>query len=149
MAETVTAQPTAQIVDMPVFRTEDNMKITALYERLSSGDEGRNGDSNSIKNQKLQLEEYARAQGFGNIRHYTDDDESGRFFDRSGYTHMMEDVENGKIGVCIMKDLTRWGRDHVQVGIAMEVFRQNGVRFIAINHICILIWMGKGLCWIK
>ena len=111
------------------------MKITALYERLSLGDEQRNGeDSNSIKNQKLQLEAYAKAQGFTNIRHYTDDDESGRFFDRSGYTHMIEDVESGKVGVCVMKDLTRWGRDHVQVGIAMETFRKNGVRFIAINH---------------
>lgn len=110
------------------------MKITALYERLSSGDEGRNGDSNSIKNQKLQLESYAKAQGFTNIRHYTDDDESGRFFDRSGYTRMIEDVENGLVGICVMKDLTRWGRDHVQVGIAMEIFRKNNVRFIAINH---------------
>ncbi|MDR2599885.1 MAG: recombinase family protein [Oscillospiraceae bacterium] len=110
------------------------MKITALYERLSLGDDGREGESNSIKNQKLQLEEYAKSQGFANIRHYTDDDESGRFFDRSGYAQMMEDVENGLIAVCIMKDLTRWGRDHVQVGIAMEVFRKNNVRFIAINH---------------
>jgi DNA invertase Pin-like site-specific DNA recombinase len=110
------------------------MKITALYERLSSGDEGRDGDSNSIKNQKLQLESYAKAQGFTNIRHYTDDDESGRFFDRSGYVQMMEDVESGKVGICVMKDLTRWGRDHVQVGIAMEIFRKNDVRFIAINH---------------
>ena len=47
---------------------------------------------------------------------------------------MMEDVESGKVGICIMKDLTRWGRDHVQVGIAMEIFRKNNVRFIAINH---------------
>ena len=46
----------------------------------------------------------------------------------------MEDVEGGKIGVVIMKDLTRWGRDHVQVGIAMETFRQNEVRFIAVNN---------------
>jgi DNA invertase Pin-like site-specific DNA recombinase len=114
---------------------DDNTKITALYERLSLGDEQRNGgDSNSIKNQKLQLENYAKANGFTNVRHYTDDDESGRFFDRSGYVQMIEDVESGKIGVCIMKDLTRWGRDHVQVGIAMEIFRKNNVRFIAINH---------------
>ena len=111
------------------------MKITALYERLSSGDEQRNGaDSNSIKNQKLQLESYAKSQGFANIRHYTDDDESGRFFDRSGYTQMIDDVENGLIGIVVMKDLTRWGRDHIQVGIAMEIFRVNNVRFIAINH---------------
>lgn len=125
---------TARNENLPDFQKEDNMKITALYERLSSGDEGRDGDSNSIKNQKLQLEEYAKTHSFTNIRHYTDDDESGRFFDRSGYTQMMEDVESGKIGVCVMKDLTRWGRDHVQVGIAMEIFRKNNVRFIAINH---------------
>ena len=130
-----TAQSTAQ--SQPDFREGDAMgtKITALYERLSVGDEQRGtGDSNSIKNQKLQLETYAKEHGFTNIRHYTDDDESGRFFDRSGYSRMMEDVESGKIGACIMKDLTRWGRDHVQVGIAMEVFRKNNVRFIAINH---------------
>ncbi len=110
------------------------MKITALYERLSSGDEGRDGDSNSIKNQKLQLEAYAKSQGFANIRHYTDDDESGRFFDRSGYVQMMEDIESGIVGICVMKDLTRWGRDYLQVGNAMETFRRNNVRFIAINH---------------
>ena len=52
---------------------------------------------------------YARGQHLTNIRHYIDDDESGRFFDRSAYSRMMDDVENGKIGVCIMKDLTRWG----------------------------------------
>ena len=47
---------------------------------------------------------------------------------------MMDDVENGKIGVCIMKDLTRWGRDYLQVGNAMEIFRRNNVRFIAVNN---------------
>jgi len=123
----------------PDFQREDLMskqtKITALYERLSHGDEQRNGgDSNSIKNQKLQLETYAKQQGFTNIKHYTDDDESGRFFDRDGYTRMIDDVESGKVGIVVMKDLTRWGRDHIQVGIAMEIFRVNNVRFIAINH---------------
>ena len=109
-------------------------KITVLYERLSIGDEQRGGeDSSSIKSQKTQLEQYAKQHGFANIRHYTDDDESGRFFDRTGYSEMMEDVESGKVGIVIMKDLTRWERDHVQVGIAMETFRQNDVRLIAIN----------------
>ena len=115
----------------------NHVKITALYERLSIGDERQKQsgeDSNSIQSQKIQLEQYAKAHNFTNIKHYTDDDESGRFFDRTGYSRMMEDVESGKIGVVIMKDLTRWGRDHVQVGIAMETFRVNGVRFIAINN---------------
>ena len=113
----------------------DYSKITALYSRLSVGDEDRDGgESNSIQNQKKFLESYARQLKLTNIRHYIDDDESGRFFDRSAYSRMIEDVENGKIGVCIMKDMTRWGRDYLQVGNAMEIFRRNNVRFIAVNH---------------
>ena len=85
-------------------------KITALYSRLSVGDEDRDGgESNSIQNQKIFLENYAKGQHLTNIRHYIDDDESGRFFDRSAYSRMIEDVESGKIGVCIMKDLTAGG----------------------------------------
>ena len=113
----------------------DYSKITALYSRLSVGDEDRDGgESNSIQNQKKFLESYARQLKLTNIRHYIDDDESGRFFDRSAYSRMIEDVENGKIGVCIMKDMTRWGRDYLQVGNAMEIFRRNNVRFIAVNN---------------
>ena len=118
-----------------VMHMTDYSKITALYSRLSVGDEDRDGgESNSIQNQRIFLENYARGQHLTNIRHYIDDDESGRFFDRSAYSRMMDDVENGKIGVCIMKDLTRWGRDYLQVGNAMEIFRRNNVRFIAVNN---------------
>ena len=110
-------------------------KITALYSRLSVGDEDRDGgESNSIQNQKIFLERYAKEQKLTNIKHYIDDDESGRFFDRSGYVQMMDDVESGKVGLVIMKDMTRWGRDYLQVGNAMETFRRNNVRFIAINN---------------
>ncbi len=110
-------------------------KITALYSRLSVNDEDRDGgESNSIVNQKAFLERYARQQKLPNIRHYIDDDESGRFFDRSAYMQMMEDLGNGKVGVCIMKDMTRWRQDYLQVGNAMEIFRKNNVRFIAINN---------------
>ena len=85
-----------------VMHMTDYSKITALYSRLSVGDEDRDGgESNSIQNQKIFLENYARGQHLTNIRHYIDDDESGRFFDRSAYSRMMDDVENGKIGVCI------------------------------------------------
>ncbi|MDO4604545.1 MAG: recombinase family protein [Helcococcus sp.] len=110
-------------------------KITALYSRLSVGDEDRDGgESNSIVNQKAFLERYARQHKMMNLRHYIDDDESGRFFDCSAYTQMISDVESGKIGIVIMKDMTRWGRDYLQVGNAMEIFRRNNVRFIAINN---------------
>ncbi|MDI6413982.1 recombinase family protein [Solobacterium moorei] len=114
---------------------EYHNKITALYSRLSVGDEDRDGgESNSIVNQKAFLERYARDKKLINIRHYIDDDESGRFFDRSAYTQMISDVEQGKIGIVIMKDMTRWGRDYLQVGNAMEIFRRNNVHFIAINN---------------
>ena len=112
-------------------------KITAVYSCLSVGDEDRDGgESNSIVNQKAFLENYARQQRLTNIWNYIDDDESGRFFDRSAtlYSCMMEDVESGKVSVCIMKDLTRWGRNYLQVGNAMEIFRRNNVRFIAVNN---------------
>ena len=100
----------------------DYSKITALYSRLSVGDEDRDGgESNSIQNQKKFLESYARQLKLTNIRHYIDDDESGRFFDRSAYSRMIEDVENGKIGVCIMKDMTRWGRDYLHSVSHLEI----------------------------
>ena len=75
-----------------VMHMTDYSKITALYSRLSVGDEDRDGgESNSIQNQKIFLENYAKGQHLTNIRHYIDDDESGRFFDRSAsvsYTHL-------------------------------------------------------------
>ena len=117
------------------MRMENYGKITSLYSRLSVGDEDRGGgESNSIQNQKIFLDNYARGQRLTNIRHYIDDDESGRFFDRSAYSRMMEDVESGKLGACIMKGLPRWGRDYLQVENAMEIFRRNNVRFIAVNN---------------
>ena len=72
----------------------DYSKITALYSRLSVGDEDRDGgESNSIQNQKIFLENYARGQHLTNIRHYIDDDESGRFFDL--YQHHVGVVRKG------------------------------------------------------
>jgi len=109
-------------------------KITALYSRLSVGDEDRDGgESNSIQNQRIFLEQYAGQQKLTNIKHYVDDDESGRFFDRPAYSAMIEDVRSGKIGTIIIKDMTRWGRDYLEVGNAMELMRVQQVRFIAIN----------------
>jgi len=107
-------------------------KITALYERLSVEDE-RDTESVSIENQKIQLAEYAKTNGFTNIVHYTDDGASGRFFDRPGYVKMMEDIENGRVAVCITKDVSRLGRDYIRVGLCMETMRINCVRLIAVN----------------
>ncbi|MCL2704479.1 MAG: recombinase family protein [Defluviitaleaceae bacterium] len=97
-----------------------NSKITALYERLSV-DDGTTDESNSIQTQKAMLEQYAQSHGMTNIRHYTDDGISGlRFDDRPAYVQMMRDIEDGKVSVCIIKDMSRLGRDHLRVGLCME-----------------------------
>jgi len=107
--------------------------ITALYERLSRED-GEDGVSNSIANQKALLEEYAKKNGFTNIRHFADDGWSGTNFDRPAWKELIAEVKAGNVENLILKDMTRFGRDHVQVGIYMETFRQNNVRFIAIGN---------------
>ncbi len=106
--------------------------ITALYERLSHDDELQ-GESNSISNQKRLLEEYAKQQGFTNVRHYTGDGISGTRFGRPGFQAMMNDVEDGNVAIICLKDMSRFGRDYLQVGTYMEVIRKAGVRLIALN----------------
>ena len=114
-----------------------NEKITALYERLSRDDFGKDDDqqreSNSISNQKAMLEEFAARQGFTNIVHFTDDGISGTCFDRPGFLAMMKEVEAGNVGYLCIKDMSRMGRDYLKVGQIMEILRQRGVRLIAIN----------------
>ena len=109
-------------------------KITALYERLSRDDE-LTGDSNSIINQKKLLEDYAKSHGFTNCVHFTDDGWSGANFDRPNWKRMIESIESGEVSHVLVKDLSRVGRDYLQVGFYTEVmFRENGVRFIAIAN---------------
>ena len=114
-----------------------NEKITALYERLSRDDFGKDDDqqreSNSISNQKAMLEEFAARQGFTNIVHFTDDGISGTCFDRPGFLAMMKEVEAGNVEYLCIKDMSRMGRDYLKVGQIMEILRQRGVRLIAIN----------------
>ena len=112
----------------------NSIKITALYERLSRDDELQ-GESNSITNQKHFLEDYARKNGFVNIRHFIDDGVSGTTFDREGFQSMIAEVEAGNVAVIIVKDTSRFGRDYLKVGFYTEVmFKEKGVRFIAINN---------------
>ena len=109
-------------------------KITALYERLSRDDE-QIGDSNSIVNQKAMLESYAAQRGFTNTVHYTDDGWSGANFERPSWKQLVADIEAGKVGCVIAKDMSRVGRDYLQTGFYTEIlFRQHGVRFIAISN---------------
>ena len=106
--------------------------ITALYERLSRDDELQ-GESNSIINQKKILEDYAAQQGLTNVRHYTDDGISGTRFDRPGFQQMITDIEADKVSTVIIKDMSRFGRDYLQVGTYMELLRQRGVRLVALS----------------
>lgn len=109
-------------------------KITALYERLSN-DDRLLGDSNSIVNQKAMLESYAKQNNFSNLQHYTDDGFSGGNFERPSWKRMVSDIQAGKVGTVIVKDMSRVGRDYLQTGFYTEVlFKQQGVRFIAVSN---------------
>lgn len=109
-------------------------KITALYCRLSRDDELQ-GDSNSIKNQKMILQKYAEDNGFRNITTFVDDGYSGTNFNRPDWQRLMQLVDDGLVGTIIVKDMSRLGRDYLKVGMYTEiVFPNADVRFIAINN---------------
>ena len=118
---------------------EENMKrqsdkITALYERLSRDDELQ-GDSNSIVNQKAMLEKYANENGFKNLRHFTDDGYSGTNFNRPAWQELISLVDEGKVDTIIVKDMSRIGRNYLEVGMYTEVrFPNSNIRFIAVNN---------------
>ena len=116
-----------------------NEKITALYERLSRDDFGKDDDqqreSNSISNQKKILERYCKDHGITAYRHYDEDDGySGTNFNRPGFQRMLADIKAGRIKRVIVKDMSRFGRDYLQVGMYTDVvFPEFGVHFIAVN----------------
>ena len=109
-------------------------KITAIYCRLSRDDDLA-GDSNSIIHQKDMLTRYARERDFPNVSVYSDDGWSGTNFERPDWKRLISDIEAGKVGIVLVKGLSRVGRDYLRVGFYTEVtFPQNGVRFIAVNN---------------
>ena len=108
-------------------------KITALYCRLSQEDENK-GDSNSIQNQKAILEKYAKDNGFENIQIFIDDGYSGVSFNRPDFQRLLEMMEQGKVSTLITKDLSRLGRNYIEVGNYTEMlFPRWNVRYIAVN----------------
>ncbi len=108
-------------------------KITALYCRLSQDDE-KQGESNSITNQKAILENYARKNGLSNLRFFVDDGYSGTNFNRPAFNELIERAERKEIDTIIVKDMSRMGRNYLQVGMYTEIkFPELGIRFIAIN----------------
>ena len=109
--------------------------LTALYERLSQEDK-LDGESNSIANQKKILERYCKNHGITAYRHYDEDDGySGTNFNRPGFQRMLADIKAGRIKRVIVKDMSRFGRNYLQVGFYTEImFPQKQVSFIAINN---------------
>ena len=126
------------LADCPPIKEEQDMnrqsdKITAIYCRLSRYDE-LTGESNSIVNQKAILKKYAQEQGFRNIQFFVDDGYSGANFNRPDWKRMIELVENDKVGIIIAKDMSRIGRNYLEVGLYTDVlFRDHNIRFIAVN----------------
>ncbi|MBU5229604.1 recombinase family protein [Intestinimonas butyriciproducens] len=110
-----------------------NNKITALYCRLSQED-ARMGESLSIENQKSMLMQYAKEHHFPNPLFFVDDGYSGTTYERPGFQKMLDEIEAGKVGVVLTKDLSRLGRNSALTGLYTNfTFPQNGVRYIAIN----------------
>lgn len=110
----------------------DQGKITALYCRLSR-DDGSDAESNSISNQKAILTKYAAEHSFLNPKFYVDDGWSGANFNRPGFQEMLSDIQDGAVATVICMDMSRFGRDYLNVGLYTEMtFPQAGVRFIAI-----------------
>src|SRR5574344_1150160 len=104
-----------------------------IYVRLSKDDE-RAGESLSIENQKLILTKYVKEQGWNIIDIYVDDGFSGTSFDRPSVQRMLEDAKSGKINLIIVKDLSRFGRNYIQVGQYIDyIFPTYNIRFIALN----------------
>ena len=110
-----------------------SQKYTILYGRLSQ-DDGKTVESNSVTNQRLMLEKYALDNGFENVLFLADDGYTGTNFERPSWKQVEEMIKRGEVETLIVKDLSRLGREYLQVGYYLELFFPNmGVRFIAVN----------------
>ena len=110
-----------------------NQKITALYCRISLDDGGDN-ESMSISNQKIMLRDFAEKNGMFQHEYYVDDGYTGRNFNRPAFQRMIADIEAGKIGCVITKDLSRLGRNYIEAGSYIEIFfPKHNVRHIAMT----------------
>ena len=114
-------------------KKQENQKITALYCRISLDDGGDN-ESMSISNQKIMLRDFAEKNGMFQYEYYVDDGYTGRNFNRPSFQRMIADIEAGKIGCVITKDLSRLGRNYIEAGSYIEIFfPKHNVRYIAIT----------------
>jgi site-specific DNA recombinase len=112
---------------------KEQIGITALYCRLYR-DDGMDGDSNSVTNQKRLLSQKAKEMGLSNTKYYVDDGYTGTNFNRPGFQQMLSDIDMGYVTAVMVKDLSRLGRDYVSVGNYTDsYFPEHGIRFIAVN----------------
>ena len=108
-------------------------KITALYCRISLDDGGDN-ESMSISNQKIMLRDFAEKHGMFQYEYYVDDGYTGRNFNRPAFQRMIADIEAGKVGCVVTKDLSRLGRNYIEAGSYIEIFfPKHNVRYIAVT----------------
>lgn len=108
-------------------------KITALYLRLSRDDD-QEGESNSISNQRTLLTNYAKKNGFKNIKVFIDDGISSVTFNRQGFKEMFKLIETNQVSTLIVKDMSRLGRNYIEVGQLTEtILPIHDVRLIAVN----------------
>jgi DNA invertase Pin-like site-specific DNA recombinase len=123
-----TVQDCRQEADM-----NKNSKVTILYERLSRED-SRQDESLSIENQKMILEDYAVRSGFTPFLHLSDDGYSGTQWERPGWQELLEKVGRGEVSAILVKTMDRMGRDYLRVGLYREMFREKGIRLIAVSE---------------
>ncbi|MDE5896250.1 MAG: recombinase family protein, partial [Clostridia bacterium] len=106
---------------------------TAIYMRLSRDDE-KAGESVSIEHQRMLLRKYVADRGGKVVDEYIDDGWSGTNFERPAVKRLLEDAQAGRIDTIVVKDLSRFGRNYIQVGQYIDyIFPAYGIRFIAIN----------------
>ena len=111
----------------------DIRRIAFAYLRLSN-EEAAEGESSSIKNQRMIIQDYCERNEILMVRVFVDDGWSGGNFDRPAFQRMLEDVKRKKINCIIVKDLSRLGRNYIETGRYLEkIFPFMGVRFIAIT----------------
>ncbi len=104
-----------------------------LYERLSR-DDNLDGDSYSIQNQKKLLTKVAKEKGYTNLVHFYDDGISGVTMDRPGFVSMLQEIEKGKAAAVFVKDLSRLGRNYIEVGrLTEEFFPEHDIRLVAVS----------------
>jgi DNA invertase Pin-like site-specific DNA recombinase len=115
------------------YDTEYIVLKVGTYLRLSKEDDLHKDESISIENQRRILEKYCVEHRLKIVDVYVDDGYTGANFDRPNFRRMVADIESGKINCVITKDLSRFGRNHLQAGIIVEDFTNNNIRFIAVD----------------